>query len=270
MSKRRFPFAVAMVAALALPAQAATVLFTQDWEAPVGFVNDGGDMNILRTVNQNYANQPPGFTYWQPYTTEMLLVGGEQAFGVGFQDPQSIAGSHVVSMLSSAQDDRLGMAFSIGAQSFVNARMDISSIDLDRQGGPFVPAGGAAPVVRLRLYDNPGGVAGSPAGALLSFADATGVPGPNKWTFDWRNVVFALDAAGNTNGNVLLEVDLLAGGYAAMDNFVIAVSDRPGDVPVIPEPGTLALLLAGLGAVGCWARRQRHALLATHPGTGGC
>ena len=33
-----------------------------------------------------------------------------------------------------------------------------------------------------------------------------------------------LDAAGNTNGNVILQIDLLVGGYAAMGNFRIAAS----------------------------------------------
>jgi hypothetical protein len=260
MSHIRPTAAAALLAAMVLPAQAVTVLFTQNWETPNGFVNDGGDVNIYRTVNQNYVNQPAGFTYWQPYTTEMLLVGGTQAFGVGFKDPETVAGSYVVSLLSSAQDDRLGMAFNVGANKFLNFKLDISSIDLDRYGGPFVAPAGEAPVFRFRLYDNPGGVAGAPGGTALSFADASGVKGPNKYTFDWTNVVVALDATGNTNGNVLLEIDLLSGGYAAMDNFVIAAADDPGDVgevPGIPEPGTWALMLGGLGAVAALSRRRR-------------
>ena len=64
MSHFRPAAAAALLAAMVLPAQAVTVLFTQNWETPNGFVNDGGDVNIYRTVNQNYVNQPAGFTYW--------------------------------------------------------------------------------------------------------------------------------------------------------------------------------------------------------------
>jgi PEP-CTERM motif len=262
MTSRLRPVTVAaLLAALVLPTHAATVLFTQNWETPNGFVNDGGDLNIFRTVNQNYANQPAGFTYWQPFTTETLLVGGTQAFGVGFKDPENVAGKYVIGMLSSFQDDRLGMAFNVGANKFLNFKLDVSSIDLDRFSGPFVAAGGEAPVFRFKLFDNPGGIAGRPSGSALSFADAAGVKGPNKFTFDWTNAVVALDATGNTNGNVLLEIDLLSGGYAAIDNFVIAAADKPGDVgevPAIPEPGTWALMLGGLGAIAALHRRRQR------------
>jgi hypothetical protein len=130
-----------------------------------------------------------------------------------------------------------------------------------RFGGPFVPAGGLAPTFRFSLFDNPSGAAGLGSGALLSSADATGTVAPNKTTFDWTNVVIGLSAAGNTNGNVILRVDLLSGGYAAMDNFVVAASNVPGQVPPInpvPEPGTLGLVLAGAGAAGVLARARRR------------
>ena len=98
-------------------------------------------------------------------------------------------------------------------------------------------------------------------GSPLVFADASGTMGPNKFTFDWTNSVVALDATGNTNGNVILRIDLLSGGYAAMDNFVVAASDTPGAVPTstVPEPATSFLVLLGLGFLA--AAAQRTALL---------
>lgn len=101
----------ALLAATALvPAHADfTVLYSQDFEAPTGFVNDGGDVNIFRTINQLYSNQPPGFVFAQTNTVETLRVGGTQAWNLGFQDPQGRAGSgsYVLGMLSSVQDDFL-------------------------------------------------------------------------------------------------------------------------------------------------------------------
>ncbi|MBC7780117.1 MAG: hypothetical protein H7125_08425 [Proteobacteria bacterium] len=245
---------------LCASAQAATLLYQQNFEAPVGFVNDGGDFNISRTVNQNYANQPAGFTFAQNFTVENLLIGGTQAFGQGYKDPQGIGGSYVLGLLSSAQNDLLGLSFNVGAFRFLNFQLDISSIDLDRQGGPFVPAGGAAPTFRFSLFDNPGGGSGVGGGTLLDSFDASGTVAPNKFTFDWTNVIAPLDATGNTNGNVILQIDLLSGGYAAMDNFVIAASDLAGEVPgrVIPLPPGFALMLGGLFLIGGAARKVRR------------
>jgi hypothetical protein len=242
---------------MAAPAYSATVLYSQNFESPTGFNNDGGDFNIYRTVNELYGNQPAGFTFSQNYTVETLLIGGTQAFGQGYKDPQGVGGSYVLGLLSSVQDDMLGLSFNVGSQQFLNFRVDISSIDLDRQGGPFVPSGGLAPTFRFSLFDNPGAAAGLGSGTALSFADVTGTVGPNKYTFNWTNTVASLSAAGNTNGNVILRVDLLAGGYAALDNFVIAASDQPGDVPVIPEPGTWALMMCGLAAIGLLGKSKR-------------
>jgi len=76
-------------------AQAATLLYQQDFESPVNFVNDGGDFNIFRTVNQLYGNQPAGFAFAQNFTVETLRIGGMQAFRQGYKDPQGVGGTYV-------------------------------------------------------------------------------------------------------------------------------------------------------------------------------
>lgn len=249
-----------LLSVAAVPAHAAFVeLYKQDFENPTGFFNDGGDVNIFRTVNQLYGGQPAGFTFAQAFTVETLRVGGSQAWGTGFLDPQGVAGNHVISMLSSAEDDQLALAFNVGDADYLNFRLDIASIDLDTWGGPFVASGGEAPVFRIALLDNPGGATGLGGGTPLSQAVVTGTANPLKNTFDWTNVVVPLSTAGHTNGNVILRIDLLSGGYAAMDNFVVAASDTPGEVPPIPEPGTVALMLGGLAVLGATRARQRRA-----------
>lgn len=250
--------ALALAAICTAPAVATTVLYTQDFENPTGFVNDGGDVNIFRTVNQLYGNQPTGFQFFQNFTTETLLVGGSQAWGRGFQDPQAVAGRYVLGMLSDAQNDLLGLSFNVGTDRYLNFSLDISSIDLDRWGGAFV-APGTLPSFRLSLYDNPSGAIGLGSGALLDSVDITGVPGANRWTFNWTHHTVALDAARATNGNVTLRIDELTGGYAALDNFRIAASNTAGDTGsgTVPEPGSLAL--AGLAVAGLGLSRRRRA-----------
>lgn len=221
-------------------------LYEQDFENPVNFVNDGVDVNIVRTVNQLYANQPAGFQFAQTNTVETLLVGGTQAWAVaanpggGFKDPQNIAGDHVISMLSVRQDDWLALSFDVGAYKFLNFSLDISSIDLNGFGGPFFD--GKAPKFAFSLYDNPTGSIGLGGGTMLSSAQVIGTLAPNQWTFDWSHKAVGLGTAGNTNGNVTLRIDLLEGGYAAMDNFKITAAD----IPAVPEPSSWLMLLGGL------------------------
>ena len=242
-------------------AQASTLLYSQNFEAPNpgSFVNDNsfvapfgpGDVNILNPVNLLYGGQPSGFAFAQRFTVETLLVGGGNAWGTGFLDPQGRAGRYTLGMLSDVQDDLLGLSFNVGANRFLNFQLDISSIDLDRWGGPFVPVGGQAPRFKISLYDNPSGTAGVFGPTLLSSVTVDGAVSSLNNTFNWTNQIVALDATGNTNGNVIVQIDLIQGGYAALDNFRIVASDSEGDVGgSVPVPNTLLLLTLGLiGAV---------------------
>jgi hypothetical protein len=247
------------LATMVAPVSAATVLYTQDFESPTGFVNRVGDLDFV-PVNNLYGNQPPGFQFGNSFTVETLLVGGNIAWGGnGYQDPQARAGRHVLGMLSTAQNDLLGLSFNVGAFRFLNFQLDVSSIDLDCCGGPFDPSNTQVPTFRLSLIDNPGGAVGLGGGATLSFADISGTVGPSSFIFDWTNYIVALDATGNTDGNVTVRIDLLTGGYAALDNFRIVASDDPGDIGgQAPEPSVLGLLGLGLAGLGFsrWKRTR--------------
>jgi hypothetical protein len=251
-------FLAALLAFTATATQASVVLYTQNFENPnLSAFNAGlGPDASFSSVNSIYPNQPAGFTFAQTNTVETLRVGGNQAWnGAGFQDPQNKAGNYVVSMLSDAQNDLLGLSFNVGSYQFFNFQLDISSIDLNFWGGQFVPQGGLAPSFRLSLYDNPSGTPNVGTSTLLDSVDITGLLSSAPYVFNWTNHIVGLDATGNTNGNVTVVIDELVGGYAALDNFRIVASDTQGDVGQVPEPASLALLGLGLAALGFSLRR---------------
>jgi len=70
--------------------------------------------------------------------------------------------------------------------------------------------------------------------------------------------LFAFDTSGATNGNVTLQIDLLMGGYAVMDNFKITASDEPGGgLNPVPVPAAFWLFgTALIGFVGMARRRK--------------
>jgi hypothetical protein len=262
---KRFLFhLVVSLGAAALAPQgraAAIVLYDQDFESPAAFVNDSDDINIFHSVNELYGNQPLGFVFTQTFTVETLHITGTEAFGTGYSDPSGIGGNYALGMLSSVQDDLLGLAFNVNGFHFLNVSLNISSIDLSFYNGPFGPAGGSIPTFGFTLYDNPSGAAGLGAGTILDTQQASGVASPRA-IFEWSDVLLALDSSGSTNGNVILRIDLLDGNYASMDNFRIAASDTPGDVglpTVVPESPSLILVAIGLVVLLATHRRSRRA-----------
>ena len=250
----------AVFLASAMSAHAASVtLYDQDFESPSGYVNNFGsgysDLS-QQTVNSLYANQPAGFSFAQDFTVETLLLTGSQAFGTGYNDPTGQGGNYALGMLGSAQDDRLGLSFNLGKFKFFNFKLDISSIGLHNgPGAPFASASDV-PEFKFTLYDNPLGTPSTSGnGAVLDSGSLTGTASALD-TLDWTTGTFAFDASQSTNGNVTLQVDLVKGGYAAFDNFLITASDTPGGgLTPVPLPAAGWMLLAGLGGLAAMRRR---------------
>ena len=263
---RIFAAVTALATVMSCSAHAASVtLYDQDFENPNGYRNDGGDVNIFRTVNDNYGGQPAGFSFAQAFTVETLNVSGSErgtgtaAFGTGWDDPSGTGENFAIGMLSDVQNDRLGLSFDVGIFPFFNVFVDVSSIDLSTFSGPFVPIDGLAPIFRFSLFDNPSGATTIGGGTLLDSVELQGTASP-RTVFDWTAGAFGLSTDGNTNGNVTLQIDLLQGGYAAFDNLVLTADDAPPPPPPppspVPLPGGLPLLLGGLGIAMLLRRRK--------------
>jgi hypothetical protein len=225
--------AVALLCCLAAPAIAGELIYFQDFERPQGYVNDGADVNINRTVNQNYGDQPKGFRFAQQHTVETLNVSGSHrvtrsaAFVDGWNDPSGWGGNFAIGMLSDFQDDRLGLVFNLWGHRYLNLTVDISSIDLSAWTGPFVEPGDV-PVFALTLYASGSGTPTTHSGQQLDRQTIIGRASPPE-TFDWTAHKVSLDGAGAAGGWVILQIDLLEGGYAAFDNLRIMAADSPED-----------------------------------------
>lgn len=215
------------------------VLLDQDFEQAVNFRNDGADINIKRHVNDVFDGASGSMKFAQHHTVEVLNITGSKrgsgsaAFpGKDYADPEGIGGNFVIAMLSHFQDDRLGLSFDIGELEFLNLNLNISAIDLTPGyfGGPLM-AQGVAPKFRLTLWDNPDGHRRTAGTHMLSEVVIEGQPSSAN-QFVWTEHVEVLSAAGATNGKVILEIDLLEGGYAAFDNLRIVASDTEGDLAV--------------------------------------
>ncbi len=206
-------------------------------------------------VNDLYTDQPAGFAFGQSFTVETLLLTGSTAFGDGYDDPSGVGGNYAIGMLSSVQDDRLGLSFDVGQFAFFNFRFDFSSVGLDPRNGPFASPD-IAPKFGLTLFDNPSGDQTIGSGTILDRATITGTRSAVD-TLGWTTGVFAFDASRSTNGNVTLQFDLLEGGYAALDNFDIAASDTAGGgIPAVPLPAGLPLIAAAMASFGLLRRRK--------------
>lgn len=250
MTNLKTILATSVVGAMVSPALAGTVvLYDQDFEAPAGYVNNGHDVDIRPdTINFNYST--PDFEFAQQFTVEILNVsgsnrgGGTAAHGTGFKDPSGDGGNFAIGMLSDRQNDLLGLSFDVEDRDFLNFAIDISAVDLSSFGAPFQPPDGAKATFQFTLFDNPSGNRNTGGGNILSQVVAETTFSARD-TFDWTRFTAGLSTAGNTNGNVTLQIDLLTGGYASFDNLRIAASDDDGDLGAIPLPAGAWLFLSG-------------------------
>ncbi len=102
-------------------------------------------------------------------------------------------------------------------------------------------------------WGRPGALVASAAGTSATFTTGpASVATPNN---DWYAETMSFVASGATT--TLTLQGSVGFNYIGLDNVSVVQSAGPGAVPAIPEPGTWALMLAGLAVVAGVARRRK-------------
>jgi Protein of unknown function (DUF642)/PEP-CTERM motif len=98
------------------------------------------------------------------------------------------------------------------------------------------------------LFGGPVRVTASAAGTSATFTSGSGTPNPAVWNSE----TFTFMATSATTTLDLVGLSTAGGDYIGLDNVDVEVA---GVTPSVPEPGTLTLVLTGIGLVGGVARR---------------
>lgn len=215
--------------------QAAVVLYENDFENPTGF--SGGA--AYTDVDQQSIQGLYGTEFTQNLTVETIHITGAL-----YTDALGTGGNYALGMLESLNDDRLWLTFDVTGYDFLNIQLDLSSIDLQGNGFPFV---NGAPTLKLNLRS------GSNTGTILDSEQTTGASLASSYIFNWTNEIFSLSTGGASS--VTLEFDLISGGYASFDNLVVAASDIAGDVTAVPIPA--AAWLFGSALIGLLGLKRK-------------
>lgn len=248
--------AVAAVASLSLPTvSSASLIYDSSFSQHAqGFGN----------VPRHLSLQATGQT---PYESGCVSVGsgGSIAFGTCIENVNVFQGNTITNISgTAAMPNPLDDNQKYGIPSL--ASLDISSAD------------------QIGIYFNatePGGNTITVSDITLKFFSADGTfRGAIDTIFDDPNNVFDLTLAGNGSAGFTFIVDANQQGYVngligtygtgmlmALESTLSGGTFSGGpetftvynlNTPPIPEPGTYALMLAGLGAVGFMARRRRN------------
>ncbi len=100
------------------------------------------------------------------------------------------------------------------------------------------------------LFGGPVSVKATAGGSSETFTSGSGTPNPAVWDLE----TFDFTATSSLTQLSLVGISTTGGDYIGLDNVDVEV----GTVGPVPEPGTDALLLTGLGFLACVARRFGH------------
>jgi hypothetical protein len=101
-------------------------------------------------------------------------------------------------------------------------------------------------------FGGPVKVTASAAGTSATFTSGSGTPNPAVWDTETFNFM----ATSTSTTLDLIGLSTAGGEYIGLDNVDVEVGSGGGGV--VPEPGTYALFLTGIGFLRCMAGRVRR------------
>ena len=141
------PFALLSLTVMPGSMATRTVLYQNDFET-TNILPTRGRCNRPTTfaaenVNQLYGGQGGQVSFGQDNTVETLFNDDfwDTATQTQYSDPFNKGGKHSIGMMCCANDDHLWMDFVVPADvDYFNVEFDMSQIDLNDCGGPFLTA----------------------------------------------------------------------------------------------------------------------------------
>lgn len=234
------------------------LLYSNIFESPLAtpVPNCGPDLDVTY-VNDLWGGTGLGTggggLFQQINTVETILINGPND---QYTDPSGRGGDYCLSMLSTAEDDRLALTLNSQLLPYINLAFLMSPIDVAACGGLF---GTDVAKMHVTAFDSPGGdFSFFDPGTLLDEDTIVGSdPGATPFTFNWVECNASLLISSSVDGYITVVFDLINSGYAAIDSIVIKSSvsaDMHSQYPnemglqISPIPFTDAFTISGTHA----------------------
>ncbi|WP_133857611.1 hypothetical protein [Comamonas sp. JUb58] len=244
-----------MLACVWSQAQAQTVIYQQNFEAPALACGqlDGTARTGATRLQDDFGNN-----FRQLNSADVLCITPPIAGKQNYSDPSGTAGSYTIGFYGSidtANTEAVGMAFDPDGQPFVNGSLALAHVKLaNYTATPTSPTIGSPVSITMayyRLRAVAGG--GEPASTDFSLSSPTALGQPaivrglptstvltpiqteqvtttnstgNDYALDWNTHTFSVDTSGFATGDklVVLFTGLALNEYVAIDNFVVTTS----------------------------------------------
>ena len=220
----------------------------------------------------------PGGPYGNLLTTQGAVTNlagltttlgtGATSFGIGNTTATILAGTTSASTISEQWRSRSAVESFNSGTGFPQLISDVVNLN--------GVSGGSASTYVLQMTYDASQMAGGTAGVNTGISEGFLFLGSrNATTGDWQNAIVGNDSTGSNAGTSIIQSSFASytaahptfslasmlgtWGVDTTNNDVWAVVDHDAEFAVVPEPGTIGLLIGGIAALGFAYRRRKAA-----------